>query len=168
MAPGLPDRVDCARLADDAAVLERVFALEDMPRLFDVLAERKGSVAARYQFERVDGSRAGARVFVEAAPQLVCQRCLKGFAFPVVVSSEIEFASSESAAPAGSLREIYVMTDGLVSLRELAEEELLLALPVIAACSSPQTCGRAPVLDADTADAPRQPFAGLQEMLKKT
>jgi uncharacterized protein len=168
MPPGLPDRVDCARLADEAAVLERVFALEDMPRLFDVLAARKGSVAARYEFERVDGGRAGATVFVEAAPQLVCQRCLKGFAFPVKVSSEIEFASSESAAPADSQREIFLMIDGLVSLRELAEEELLLALPVIAACNSPQACGRAPVLDADTADAPRRPFAGLQEMLKKT
>ena len=28
MAPGLPDRVDCAHLADDAVVLERVYPLE--------------------------------------------------------------------------------------------------------------------------------------------
>jgi uncharacterized protein len=168
MAPGLPDRIDCARLADEAAVLERTFALEEMPRLHDLLAARTGSVTARYAFERVDGSRSGATVSVEGAPQLLCQRCLKGFAFPVAVSSEIEFASSESAAPADSPREIYVVTDGLVSLRELAEEELLLALPVIAACDSPRTCGRAPAVDADTADAPRRPFAGLQEMLKKT
>jgi uncharacterized protein len=168
MAPGLPDQVDCARLAEEAAVLERVFALGDLPRVQDLLAKSSGSVAARYEFEKVDGSRAGATVTVEAAPQLVCQRCMKGFPFPVAVSSEIEFASSESAAAADSPREIYLMTNGLVSLRELAEEELLLALPVIAACNSPQTCGRAPALDADTADAPRRPFAGLQEMLKKT
>jgi uncharacterized protein len=168
MAPGLPDRVDCARLAEEAAVLERVFALGDLSRLQDLLLKPSGSVTARFEFEKVDGSRAGVKVSVEAAPQLVCQRCLMGFAFPVSVSSEIEFASSESAADPDSPREIYVMTNGLVSLRELAEEELLLALPVIAACNSPQTCGRAPVLDADTADAPRRPFAGLQEMLKKT
>jgi uncharacterized protein len=168
MAPGLPDLVDCVRLAEEATVLERVFALTDLPRLQDLLAQRSGSVSARYVFGLVDGSRAGATVSVEAAPRLVCQRCLKGFAFPVAVSSEIEFASSESAAAADSPREIYLMSNGLVSLRELAEEELLLALPVIAACSSPQTCGRAPSLDADTADAPRRPFAGLQELLKKT
>jgi len=168
MAPGLPDRVDCARLADESAGLERVFALEDLPRVHDVLAQRSGSVAARYEFERIDGIRVGATITVKAAPQLVCQRCLKGFTFPVAVSSEIEFASSESAAPADSPREIYLMSDGLVSLRELAEEELLLALPVIAACSAPRTCGRVPVLDADTAEAPRRPFAGLQDMLKKT
>jgi uncharacterized metal-binding protein YceD (DUF177 family) len=168
MAPGLPDRVDCVRLAEEAAVLERVFTLADLPRLQDLLAEPSGSVSVRYAFDRVDGSRAGATIAVEAAPQLLCQRCLMGFAFPVSASSEIEFASSESAAPADSLREIYVMTNGLVSLRELAEEELLLALPVIAACTTPESCGRAPTLEADTADAPRRPFAGLQELLKKT
>jgi uncharacterized protein len=168
MAPGLPDRVDCVRLAEEAAVLERVFALADLPRVQDLLAQPSGSVAARYAFDLVDGRHAGATVSIEAAAQLVCQRCLMGFAFPVSVSSEIEFASSESAAPTDSPREIYVMSNGLVSLRELAEEELLLALPVIAACTTPETCGRAPALDADTADAPRRPFAGLQEMLKKT
>ena len=139
MAPGLPDRVDCVRLAEEAAVLERVFALADLPRLQDLLAEPSGSVSARYAFEVVDGSRAGATISIEAAPQLVCQRCLMGFAFPVAVSSEIEFASSESAAPADSPREIYLMSNGLVSLRELAEEELLLALPVIAACTTLDT-----------------------------
>ena len=168
MAPGLPDRVDCVRLAEEAAVLEREFALADLPRLQDLLAEPSGSVAARYAFDLVDGSRPGATISVEAAPQLVCQRCLMGFAIPVSASSEIEFASSESAAPADSPREIYVMTSGLVSLRELAEEELLLALPVIAACTTPESCGREPTLDADAADAPRRPFAGLQELLKKT
>jgi uncharacterized protein len=168
MAPGLPDRVDCARLAAEAAVLKREFALQDLPRLQDLLAQPIGSVVARYEFEVVGGSRAGATISVEASPQLMCQRCLMGFAFPVVVSSEIEFASSESSAPEDSPREIYLMTNGLVSLRELAEEELLLALPVIAACTTPQTCGRAPAVEADPVDAPKRPFAGLQEMLKKT
>ena len=44
---------------------------------------------------------------------------------------------------------------GRVSLRELAEEELLLALPIAPACSAPQDCGNAPSLVAD-AEAPEQ------------
>jgi len=55
------------------------------------------------------------------------------------------------------------MEDGSVSLRELAEEELLLALPVIAACSTPEDCGRAP-----SPDERQRPFAVLQDLLKKT
>jgi len=65
-----------------------------------------------------------------------------------------------------------------VSLRDLAEEELLLALPLAPACSTPDTCGRAQGLSeggaaADRADempesAVRRPFSGLKDLLKKT
>jgi len=60
----------------------------------------------------------------------------------------------------------------------LAEEELLLALPIAAACSAPQSCGNAPefaanaeVPEAPSPEAPgagRRPFGGLQDLLKKT
>jgi uncharacterized protein len=163
MASGLSDRVDCARLADEAAVLERHYPLGELPRLQDFLADTRGSVLARFAFANVDEGRAGARVAVRADAQLICQRCLQGFAFTVAGDSEIEFVSGEADAPADSQREIYLMEEGLVSLRELAEEELLLALPVAAACSTPQTCGRAPALE----ERPR-PFAVLQDLLKKT
>jgi len=145
-------------------VLERHYPLGELPRLQDFLADTRGSVLARFAFANVDeGRRAGARVAVRADAQLICQRCLQGFAFTVAGDSEIEFVSSEADAPADSQREIYLMEEGLVSLRELAEEELLLALPVAAACSTPQTCGRAPPLE----ERPR-PFAVLQDLLKKT
>ena len=173
MAAGLPDRVDCAHLADDAAVLERVYPLGEMPRLKDLLAEPQGSVRANFAFAKVDSGRAGATVAVAARPQLICQRCLQGFAYDAAGCSEIEFSrGSESGAP-DSQRELYATDEGLVSLRELAEEELLLALPLVAACAAPQTCGRAPVYDesGDRIDAPddrTRPFTGLQDLLKKT
>ena len=173
MAPGLPDRVDCAHLADNAATLERVYPLGEMPRLHDLLADTQGSVHASFAFAKVDSGRAGATVAVEATAQLVCQRCLQGFAFPVAGSSEIEFASAPSIGTADSQREIFAMEGGLVSLRELAEEELLLALPIVASCSTPQTCGRAPTYEPNdeiqgiSGDRSR-PFTALQDLLKKT
>ena len=173
MAPGLPDRVDCAHLAEDTAVLERVYALSEMPRLQDLLADTRGSVRASFAFAKVDSGRAGATVAIEATPHLVCQRCLQGFAFPVAGSSEIEFANGAGEAPVDSLREVYSMDRGLVSLRDLAEEELLLAMPIVAACSTPQTCGRAPTYEVsakalDTSGDRSRPFTGLQDLLKKT
>jgi uncharacterized protein len=164
MAAGLTDRVDCLHLADDAALLQRVYELSELPRLQDLLADHQGAVRASFAFESIAAGRAGATVCVEAQPILVCQRCLQGFPFAVAGKSEVEFASSEDAGPVESRREIYVMDRGRVSLRELAEEELLLALPVIAACSSPQTCGKAPALEADRS----RPLAALQNLLKKT
>jgi uncharacterized protein len=160
MAAGLPDRVDCARLADEAVVLERVYPLGEMPRLQDLLADARGSVRARFEFAKVDSGRAGATVAVEACPQLICQRCLQGFAYEVAGSSEIE-------------PEIYASDEGLVSLRELAEEELLLALPLAAVCSTPQTCGRAPTYEtaeprAGESNDRTRPFTALRDLLKKT
>ena len=172
MAPGLPDRVDCAHLADDAVELERVYPLGDMPRLQDLLADASGSVHARFAFEKLAAGRAGATVAIEATPQLLCQRCLQGFAFAAAGSSRIEFAGSRDAGAADSQREIYAMEDGRVSLRELAEEELLLALPAVA-LHPPQSCGRAPTYAAGgetqgTSGDRTRPFTALQDLLKKT
>jgi uncharacterized protein len=175
MAPGLPDRVDFTQLADDAAVLERVYPLDQMLRLQDVLADSRGSVRARFAFTNVAPGRAGVTVAVEAAPQLVCQRCLEGFTFAVAARSDIEFSIGLGAAQAAetdSQREIYAMEEGRVSLRELAEEELLLALP-IAPMHAPQNCGTIPIDEAveesqDIRDGRTRPFAVLQNLLKKT
>jgi uncharacterized protein len=173
MAPGLPDRVDCAHLADNAVVLERVYPLGAMPRLQDLLADARGSVRASFAFAKVDSARAGATVAVEALAHLVCQRCLQGFAFAAAGSSEIEFSGGSTLSATDPKREVYAMDEGLVSLRELAEEELLLALPIVAVCDTPHTCGRAPVYEAgganrdDSGDRSR-PFAALQDLLKKT
>jgi uncharacterized protein len=137
--------------------------LSELARVTDLLADVRGSLKARFAFSKLPAGRVGATIAVQATPRLVCQRCLQGFELPVSGDSEIEFAMSEAEAPAESPREIYLMDEGFVSLRELAEEELLLALPVIASCSAPESCGRAP-----TADVRQRPFAVLQDLLKKT
>jgi uncharacterized protein len=172
MAPGLPDRVDCAHLADNAVVLERVYPLGEMPRLQDLLADTRGSVRARFAFAKVDSGRAGATVAVEATPQLICQRCLEGFGFAAAGRSEIEFSSGSALGTADLQREVYATDEGLVSLRELAEEELLLALPIVA-MHSPQSCARAPAYEAggeiqDMSGDRSRPFTALQDLLKKT
>ena len=171
MPAGLPDLVDCARLAEDGAKIERVYALRELPRVQDILAQSEGSVRASFAFAKV-GSEPGASVSVEAAPRLICQRCMQAFAFPVAGSSEVEFAA-DAERPGGPQREVYQTRDGWVSLRDLAEEELLLALPIAPACSVPESCGNAPAYQLagevrEDKDAMRRPFTGLQSLLKKT
>jgi uncharacterized protein len=172
MAAGLPDLVDCARLAEEAAVLERTYELRELPRLKDLLAQPQGVVNASFAFSKLASSRAGARVEVRAAPVLVCQRCMQGFAFAVEGGSNVEFADDGVAVATDSERELFGTRGGLVSLRELAEEELLLALPIAPACDVPLTCGNAPELVSDASapegsDEKRRPFSVLQDLLKK-
>src|SRR5258708_12724418 len=94
MAAALPDRVDCARLAEDGAVLERVYPLGEMPRLRDLLADARGAVHARVTFARLGSGHAGAGVAVEATPRLICHRGLQGFAFAAAGTTEMEFATN--------------------------------------------------------------------------
>jgi DUF177 domain-containing protein len=173
MAAGLPDLVDCAQLAEDAAVLERVYTLGDMPRLQDVLAEPGGVLNASFAFSKAPSGRAAASVAIRAVPRLVCQRCMQGFAFPVSCGSDVEFADDGATVAADAQRELFRAQRGLVSLRELAEEELLLALPIAPMCSAPQTCGHAPSYGAkagrsEPSDGIRRPFSGLQDLFRKT
>ena len=172
MAAALPDLVDCAQLADEAAVLDRVFELSDFPRLKDVLAEQAGTVRASYAFTTLGAERLGAELRIEATPRLVCQRCMQDFGLYLAGSSEIEFTADEEPPSVAAEREFFRMRNGLVSLRELAEEELLLALPLAPACDTPLTCGRAPSYLSgelgDGAGAMRRPFGALQDLLKKT
>jgi uncharacterized protein len=173
MATGLPDLVHCARLADDAAVLERVYELSSLPRLADVLADSSGVANASFAFSKTSSGGTGARVEVRADLRLVCQRCMQGFAYPVNSGSEVEFADGEEADAADLEREPFRAVGGLVSLKDLAEEELLLALPVAPACSTPQSCGHAPSVDAahgrsEEPSGMRRPFSGLRDLLKKT
>ena len=158
-------------MADDGVVLERAYPLGEMPRLTDLLADARGSVRARFAFAKLGSGRVGATVAVEAIPHLVCQRCLRGVAFAAAGSSDIEFSSGPLAGAADSQREVYVMDEGRVSLRELAEEELLLALPIVA-MHTPPTCARVPdEAGGGIPDMPgdrSRPFAALQDLLKKT
>jgi uncharacterized protein len=152
MAAGLPDLVDCESLAAESATLAREYELGSLPRVRDLLAEPTGSLRARVTFD--------------ATPRLECQRCLQPFDLHVSGASDVEFAISDEPADAGSERECYRMDDGRVSLRDLAEEEVLLALPLAPACDTPRTCGRAP--DEEPGSAVRRPFSGLKDLLKKT
>jgi uncharacterized protein len=172
MAAGSPDLVDCTRLAEEKAVLRRDYELKELPRIRDLLAEPTGVLHASFAFAKQPTGLPGAKVEIEAMAPLLCQRCLQGFGYRVQAGSDVEFSASASADPE-SEREFYVTQDGQVSLKDLAEEELLLALPIAPACDAPLTCGNAPGYvtgdeDVDEGGGKRRPFSVLQDLLKKT
>ena len=126
------------------AVLEREYALGELPRLRELLAQGLGVLSVTYAFATLSAGRCGVTLSFKAAPELECQRCLQNFRMDLSGSNEIEFTDDAAASSVDSDRELFTMRDSLVSLRELAEEELLLALPIAPACDTPLTCGKAP------------------------
>ncbi len=73
MAGGPPDLVDCMRLAGEAATLERVYELRNLPRLQDILTDPQGGVQVSFAFGKTESGRAGVTVSIQAAPMLQCQ-----------------------------------------------------------------------------------------------
>ena len=127
MSTGLPDLVDCALLAEQSAVFERVYPLRDLPRLQEMLAQQQGSLSVRFAFEKLGRGRLGATLAFEAVPEVVCQRCLQGFPMDLSGGSKVEFAGDDDASTE-SEREFFRMRNGLVSLARTGRGRIIVGL----------------------------------------
>lgn len=135
-----PTRLDVFALAADAGAIEGQWPVTEMPRLAESLAP--GTAAEPPIHWRVQGSqrrRAGVdpqtwlTLQARAELALVCQRCLQPVRLPVEVDNRIRFVRGESEAAeldAESEHDV-LAADGAVDLRELIEDEMLMALPYV-------------------------------------
>ncbi|HZF15663.1 MAG TPA: YceD family protein [Steroidobacteraceae bacterium] len=166
--------VDVSQLASEEAELEKHFPVSDFDRLRDVVASAQESgsraVRVRFRFAMEQGCPV-AVVDVDSRLPLTCQRCLEPVEWQVRSSTRIVFVDAAGMAAAQTDdREPFETHGGRVALREVVEEELLLALPLVATHPATVACrAHAPMLeesDEVSSDAPAQlPFAGLKELL---
>ena len=159
------DRLVAGQLSFDGAV-----PLASMPRLQDrILAGETSAGAARavLSFGKEHGAEV-ARVQVKAQIPLRCERCMGPLDWPVDAEATLALVTSLAAAegaPAGL--EPVLAAEGRVVLRDLVEEELLLALPLIARHERDADC-QGPAAEVAAGDEiTQQPFAQLKELLKR-
>jgi uncharacterized metal-binding protein YceD (DUF177 family) len=171
MPAGPPDLLDTVRLAEERAVIERVYRLGEFPRLADVLAERGGEAAVRFEFFKISGH-AAAKIASVAEPRLICQRCMRPMSWRIGASSVVEFARQDEVDGFDKAQELHITDDGFASLKELAEEELLLALPLAPMCESAQCSAAGSAITAERESeagaTTQRPFADLKKLLKRT
>jgi uncharacterized protein len=160
MSEGLPGRVDVARLAARGAQVSHVTPVAEMERVRDLLADDAGLVHSELSFSLDDQSRVTVQGSLSAGLQMTCQRCLE----PVVVEVDTTFSVVVSEVETDEMDSV-ISEDGELSLSELVEDELLLALPIVAHHDATE-CGV--VVEAGTGDAgvPVQdgPFAVLEKL----
>lgn len=134
--------VDVERLADVGERHDFDVDLAEFPRLADQLARSgaraRGSlqVAREQRVPVVD-------VEVHAQLPLICQRCLEVVEVMVEGRARVAVVADLASADAlGADFDPFLSTDGRLALRDLAEEQLLLGLPLVArhADDDPQ-CG---------------------------
>ncbi len=158
--------LDAEAVAAQGAVIEREFALSGFTRLRDRLAAPDGSVRARLSLRLVDGVAAG-EIELTAAVMLECQRCLQPMARELRSESELAFVAGDAERVPAEY-EVIAGDPKRVDLAALVEDELLLALPVIARHAPGEDC-RWPDAGAAAEQAAepamRRPFAGLKDLL---
>jgi uncharacterized protein len=137
MSNRLPEFIDPLHLVKQHRVLKGVVSLSRMRRLTSLMTAsggtETGNAAIEIQFGRDEVGLDIARGTIKAVVQLQCQRCLEPMAFNV--ETEFTLGVVSSLSEAGNLPENYeplIVEEPTVSLAELIEDEILLALPAVA------------------------------------
>lgn len=128
----LPDQIKPLKLAKRSSSLTGKWSLDKFVRLTADAVDDVGEVSIKAEFSRDEGfpSLAGKAT---AGVKFECQRCLE----PVVVTLEVDlnvaFVSTEEQMESiPEPFEAVLLEDEEISLIEVVEEELILALPLVA------------------------------------
>lgn len=159
--------LDLAALVALGSELEIDCELKSLARLAPLLRDRDGAARGKFRFHRVAGA-AAAEGRVTATLHVTCQRCMDELAVAVDSACRLVFADTDAdEVQVPEEDELVVTRGGRISLAELVEEELLLALPLVPMHGEGQACSMKPAAGAQPASEPKQrPFAGLRELMK--
>ena len=133
MPVALPEIVDPWRMVLARRIFSGTLTIEMLPRLREALADGVGEVKYAVEFGADEYDIAYLDLRVEAGLPLVCQRTLKPFVLPVTLAQRLGLIRDE--ADEAGLPEMYeplLVTDAQLRVRDVIEDELILALPVVA------------------------------------
>ena len=172
MSAELPEVLDAWRMVAARRGFEGTLPLSSMSRLRDSLCDDVGEVRYEIGFDRDALQVPYVELRIQAALPLVCQRSLKPFLQPVQVEQRLALLPADTdldAAEAG-LPEGYealpVPADGALRLAELVEDELILAVPVVAISPGSEALAQEwPATAEELQEA--SPFAALAALKKR-
>ena len=163
MIESIATPVDFWRLAASRRRFEGVLALRQLRRLQSVLVDAEGECGFSLQFDCESALQlATVDVTVSAQLPLRCQRSLARFLFPVSVRQTLGLIrnDSEEARLAAGHEPLLVPPDGCLSLANVIEDELLLAVPIVPIAPGSALCQ--PNVDEDVPHT--RPFAVLANL----
>lgn len=162
-----------AAFAADSLHLEGCWPLAELERVQDLVPAQARREAVDVQWSATGERRRPLAIEPEnwlhlvarAAVWLECQRCLQPVAVPLEVRRSFRFVRGEDAAArldAETEDDVLELTQTL-DLRELVEDELLLALPIV---PRHELCTDAPPMqhEADETEPAPNPFAALEAL----
>jgi len=157
--------IDGLEFAKAGSKLQGAWPVAEFLRLHDVLHSTAGTL--RYELRGVpeERGRPVLRLKVDGALQLICQRCLGAFEFPLHIEVSLLLAASQvemDAEPLEAEGPESILAGKEMRVQALVEDEVLLAIPI--AARHPACAGSA----ADAAGRKQMPFAGLRGLIGNT
>ena len=175
MSLGWSRRAPVDTLVGTESEMDFTIPLAELPRVSRELASKEGEAKGHIRFSRQQG-RAIADLAVHAQPEVVCQRCMQAMRWPLDVKSRVALVSDYATADrVPEDFEVFLVEGDSVSVRDLVDEEIMIALPNVPRHGEGSECaGRAMQLPGQEADADDEadakvqtPFAQLGELLKR-
>lgn len=176
MLKKLPELFDPLPFAKNRKRYFVSFLLEEFPRLaesdyYRSEAAKGRKVEGEAAFSMFPGLRIPQVVLkLKASLPLECQRTLEPFDFPVDVETKLVFVEDSVQAQEVDQDpdlEVVEMGDELWSARELVEDTLILAIPLVPYANEDAQPLSAVSLDQAPLTKSQTPFAHLQELMKK-
>ncbi|RDL45904.1 hypothetical protein DN730_02310 [Marinomonas piezotolerans] len=129
----LPKYFDPRKNAAHEVTIEGRMLLSVFPELSAALASNEGDAFVHLSFRVDEDRRYIATGSIKSTVQVECQRCLEPTSVELEIDLSIGFVYDEDHAKnlPGDYDPV-VMTDGEVVLADMVEQELLLALPIVA------------------------------------
>jgi uncharacterized protein len=173
MSAGWSKLLDIGPLADGRAEVEFSIPLKEFPRVLPLLAAPDGTARGRVDFSR-ESRLVVAEISVTAEVTLLCQRCLLPLIWPVASSGRAALVPTATDADLVPPElETVLAPDYRVSIRDLVEEELLLALPLVPRHESEECAGAGAGTPAGQepqaapAGETHRPFGQLNELFRR-
>jgi uncharacterized protein len=154
-----PAAIDGLAFARNAEVVHGRLGLESLPRL-----AQSGCTGLVLDFvltgESNERGKPGLKLTVVGSVHLQCQRCLGGLELPLRFEAQLEFASSEEESTAADDGVERVVARREMSVVDLVEDEVLLALPMV---PRHEQCIVAAEFEADAEPSAFQALAALKK-----
>jgi DUF177 domain-containing protein len=177
--------VDALVLAHGGLTWQREFSGVRFERLVDVAVSAIPNGTIKLKFGLLD-QRPVIHGELKARVELVCQRCMSAMQYPVLETFELMLVTTEAELMlVPESHEPWIANASRLDVLELVEEQLLLALPLIARHPDESSCVQvAPQLETFVAEMPvksklpvsvspdegdevQRPFSNLRDLLRK-
>ncbi|MBL1261688.1 MAG: DUF177 domain-containing protein [Thiotrichaceae bacterium] len=132
MSIRLQDYIKPLNFCDRGEHLKGTIPLTGMSRLTDALCDQNGEVEIDFAFDVDASGNKTLRGHLKATLALECQRCMKAVATLIETDISLAFVDTEAAGKQlPSEYDPYILDEATVVVRELVEDELILALPIV-------------------------------------